>query len=321
MVEISVCVPIYGVEKFIEKCVISLFEQSKKDGIEFIFINDCTKDRSVEILKQTLEKYPDRKSQTKIIHHDENLGLGAARRTALKNACGEYIIFCDSDDWVEIDMYESMLSCARKTDADLVICGFSQEFNKKSLQIRIPNYQSSDEILIDMMNGNSMCVVWNKLVKREILRVNGINFPIGIDMWEDVNVTLPICSKIKKLGVVNKPLYHYNQLNINSYTHILNEKSLKSMLSVISNLELFFSINNPLLIKHLSLLKLTAKLNCLLNSFGREQLKYTSLYPEANSEIIKYKKLSVYWRLGLLAVRYKQLWIFNLLRYIKTKIF
>ena len=107
-IKVSVCIPVYGVEKYIEKCARSLFEQTMQDGIEFIFVNDCTKDRSIEILEQVLAEYPHRKEQTRIIHHEKNRGLVAARNTGLAYASGEYIIHCDSDDWVELDMYEKM---------------------------------------------------------------------------------------------------------------------------------------------------------------------------------------------------------------------
>ena len=89
---VSVCIPVYGVEKYIERCARSLFEQTMTDGIEFIFVNDCTKDNSIEILEKVLEEYPHRKEQVKIIHHEKNRGLVAARNTGLEHATGDYII-------------------------------------------------------------------------------------------------------------------------------------------------------------------------------------------------------------------------------------
>ena len=106
-IKISVCIPVYGVEKYIERCIRSLWEQTMQDGIEFIFVNDCTKDKSIEIIEQVLEEYPHRKKQTTIIHHPKNSGLVAARNTALAHAKGQYIIHCDSDDWCDLDLYET----------------------------------------------------------------------------------------------------------------------------------------------------------------------------------------------------------------------
>lgn len=96
---VSILVPIYGTEKYIERCTRSLFEQSYSN-IEFVFVNDYTPDRSVEILKSILEKYPQQKSNTKIISHDKNRGVAAARNTLLDNATGDYVMWVDSDDYI-----------------------------------------------------------------------------------------------------------------------------------------------------------------------------------------------------------------------------
>ena len=119
MPKISIIIPIYNVAKYIEKCVCSLMEQTL-DDIEYIFVNDCTLDNSIEILQKTLEKYPNRKDSCKIIHHDTNKGPAVTRNTGLELAIGEYIAFCDSDDWVEITMYEELYNKAKKENADIV---------------------------------------------------------------------------------------------------------------------------------------------------------------------------------------------------------
>ena len=121
MPEVSVCIPVYGVEKYIERCARSLFEQTMTDGIEFIFVNDCTTDKSIEILERILAEYPGRQAQTKIIHHATNKGLVAARNTGLAHATGDYIIHCDSDDWVDLNFYESLYKKAVETGADVVV--------------------------------------------------------------------------------------------------------------------------------------------------------------------------------------------------------
>ena len=97
--KVSILVPIYGVEHYIEQCARSLFEQSYSD-IEYIFVNDCTPDSSMDILKQVLSIYPNRKSQVRIIEHEHNQGLGAARLTATKAATGEAVMHVDSDDYI-----------------------------------------------------------------------------------------------------------------------------------------------------------------------------------------------------------------------------
>ena len=94
MLKISILTPIYGVEKYIEQCARSLFEQSYA-SIEYIFVDDCTHDKSIGILQSLLKEYPERAQQVRIIHHDRNRGVGAARQTALMAATGDYLLFAD----------------------------------------------------------------------------------------------------------------------------------------------------------------------------------------------------------------------------------
>ncbi len=105
MPKVSVIIPVYGVEKYIERCARSLFEQTL-DDIEYLFIDDCTPDKSIEMLKQVLEDYPHRKPQVVIHRMEQNSGQAAVRKWGMQNAIGDYVIHCDSDDWVELTMYE-----------------------------------------------------------------------------------------------------------------------------------------------------------------------------------------------------------------------
>ena len=103
--KVSVIIPVYGVEKYIERCAISLFEQTL-DSIEYIFINDCTPDKSIDILKGIIAKYPKRAPHVRILNMLRNSGQAAVRITGLKNTKGNYIAHCDSDDWVDKNFYE-----------------------------------------------------------------------------------------------------------------------------------------------------------------------------------------------------------------------
>ena len=123
MSKVSVIIPVYNVERYIERCVRSLFEQTLID-MEYIFVDDCSPDNSINILESVLEEYPNRKSQVKIIRHLENKGLPIARKTGIDNSTGDYIIQCDSDDWVDKDMYKAMYNMAVNTHSDVVVCGY-----------------------------------------------------------------------------------------------------------------------------------------------------------------------------------------------------
>jgi len=120
MPKVSVIIPVYGVEKYIERCIRSLFEQTL-DDIEYIFVDDCTPDNSISILRKVLSEYPNREKQVKILHHEKNKGLAQARQTGLKIASGEYIAHCDSDDWVDKDLYKIAHNKAKSESLD--VCG------------------------------------------------------------------------------------------------------------------------------------------------------------------------------------------------------
>lgn len=122
MPKVSVIVPIYNASAYIKQCAVSLFEQTL-DDIEYIFIDDCTTDDSMEVLNECIEEYPNRKNRIKILKHAVNSGQAAARTTGMKAATGEYMIHCDPDDWVDQRMYSDMYYEAIKANADIAVCG------------------------------------------------------------------------------------------------------------------------------------------------------------------------------------------------------
>ena len=129
--KVSVIIPVYNVEKYMEKCCRSLFGQTL-ENMEFIFVDDCTPDNSISVIESVLQEYPQRKSQVKITHHDKNRGLPSARNTGLGLAQGNYIIHCDSDDWVAPFMYEKMYARAVAENADIVWCDILAVYSSHS---------------------------------------------------------------------------------------------------------------------------------------------------------------------------------------------
>ena len=123
-IKVSILVPFYKVEKYVGRCVESLFAQTYQN-IEYVFVNDCTKDRSVEILQQTIDRFPERKSQVILIQHEHNKGLGGARHTAFAASRGRYIMHVDGDDLLPLDAVEKLVKAAEKSGADIVDGGFA----------------------------------------------------------------------------------------------------------------------------------------------------------------------------------------------------
>ena len=195
--KVSVIVLIYKVEKYIERCARSLFCQTMQD-IEYIFVNDCTLDCSIQILQSVIDEYPQRKSDIKIISHEKNMGSGAARNTGLEAAGGEYVIYCDGDDWVDPDMYEKLYIKAREDNADIVMCDYYEEKQGKRIRYSQNPFRYKGDIVEQMLVGKLHSSVWGALVRKSLYEDNHIQFPVGISMWEDLctSVRLHIVSHI-----------------------------------------------------------------------------------------------------------------------------
>lgn len=196
MYKVSLIIPIYGVEKYIERCARSLFEQTLP-SVEFIFVNDCTKDNSIKILEKIIEEYPNRKHHVSIINHEFNKGLPQARRTGIKNAKGEFIAHCDSDDWMDKNMLSDLYNHAILHESDIVYCDYYISDSVKSLYIS----QKKQRVLLQGP-------IWNKLVRSKLYKENEIIYPV-CNKAEDGALMTQLSFYTSKIDYLSKPLYYY----------------------------------------------------------------------------------------------------------------
>lgn len=199
--KVSIIVPVYGVEKYIDKCLDSLVKQSLKE-IEIIVVNDGTKDNSQKIIDKYVKKYPDKiKSYIK-----ENGGQGSARNYGLKKAMGEYIGYVDSDDFVEKDMYKKLYNKANENDYDIVVCGnynVSEDYKTKNIDTFTNDYNTDlENVFFGKM------AVWNKIYKRDILIKNKLEFKEKV-WYEDLAFTLKTVMNSNTFAFIDEPLYDY----------------------------------------------------------------------------------------------------------------
>lgn len=272
MPKVSVIIPIYGVEKYIERCARSLFEQTL-DDIEYIFVDDCTKDNSIAVLKRVIEDYPNRKSQIKILHHDVNKGLPQARKTGIMAANGEYIAHCDSDDWVDKDFYMKMYEKAKEEKADLVVGDFyrtdGMDYNKKCIGAHTTNI----ECFIDNLffQKDPWCV-WNKLFLRKCY--DNIIYP-NFSNGEDLAFVFQLLKRCRKMAYQPQTYYYYyyNDKSISKNTNIDNV--IRNFLSIRNNIH----IVNPLFsgstkystnLKYLNFQSKTLLRTCIKEPEGRK---------------------------------------------------
>ena len=227
MLNVSILTPVYGVEKYIEQCARSLFEQSYT-YIEYIFVNDCTPDHSIDILQSLIEKYPDRASQIRIITHEHNRGVGAARQTALMAATGDYIMFTDSDDFLPTNAVETLVRKAESSEADL-IDGAYAEWNNGMAGEPQPPFDAKKEKLLKLHICQNIITnrLWGRLYKRSLIIEHQIYFEEGINYAEDLFWNTQFLYYAQK-ATINEVVYYYRMDNMSSYCHDISEKNLLS---------------------------------------------------------------------------------------------
>lgn len=243
-IKVSIILPVYQVEKYIEKCANSLFSQSLQD-IEIIFVDDASPDNSIKIVKDTLNKYPDRKDQVKIISHKKNMGVSRSRQDGVDAAQGEYIIHCDPDDWVEKNTYEILYNNAKKGNYDMVTCDFIMEFKNSNKRIfhdfNISHSQLQYELLD--INGKIRASLCNRLIKKDFIITSNVKFNEEISMMEDLLYLYPLHMNTKNTLHIPQPLYHYNQTNSNSLSH---EFSFRQLNGRIKALQILYNQNQDI---------------------------------------------------------------------------
>lgn len=286
---VSIVIPIFKVRNFIARCACSLFEQTLKD-VEYIFVDDASPDDSIEILKSCTERYTERKSQIKILTHEQNKGLPAARNTGLTAATGEYVFHCDSDDFVEPTMLEEMYEAAKAKDADMVYCDFYLSFEKNERYMSNPNYETAEDMFkLGLLGGNMKYNVWNKLVRRSLYSDNDIWFPAGHGMGEDMTmIRLAACAK--SIAYVPKAFYHYVKLNSNAFSATMSDRHKVDIKFNVEQTMTFLEdkFGNSL-DKEIAFFKLNTKLPFLITDDETQYEVWKEWWPDANKYICENK--------------------------------
>lgn len=214
---ISLVAPVYGVEKYIAKFAESVLDQTYQD-IQFIFVNDGTKDRSMDILRQLIEERYAHLKQRILIVDKENGGLPSARKAGLDVAEGEYILFADSDDWLETDAVEKVMAKADETDADIVYFDLVKEYGHRTSYKRERDYtgKTKEDFIVNMFNYKSFGYTVTKCFKRKLYTDNVIYMP-KLGMHEDIYLMSQIIFYAGSLVHIPEALYHYRKDNPDSF--------------------------------------------------------------------------------------------------------
>lgn len=259
MIKISVVVPVYGVESYIDQLLQSIQKQSLQE-IEVIFVDDGSPDNCPQIL----DRFAEMDSRYRVFHQ-KNSGVSAARNVGLAKAVGKYVYIIDSDDWLADDALEKLWSEAERTDSDLIygdyynemltdtrlIHPFKNEFttenmntiksihcavfsNSNKMKVQCPEFDS-----IDSLGG----APWRMMIRRSLIQDNKISFDSSVKgLGDDILFTLHVYQYVNKISYIQTPIYHYRIVQV-SYSHGYKEKLLDNYQLIFNKMEDFLIKN------------------------------------------------------------------------------
>lgn len=235
---VSVLIPVYGVEKYITRCLESVANQTY-DNIEVILVNDCTPDKSVVVAEEYI-KSSSLAGKTRIISHEKNRGLSAARNTAVAAAKGEFVLHLDSDDYIDNNTVRETVDYAFEQNADAVLYGFTHKYKsfEKVEHISIP--QSKIECINLILQRRIPVCLCGGLYKRDLYS-NGIEELEGFDFEEDYVTKPRLLYFANKIVAYDKPFYVYNHQSEGSMSRSFKPKCIEDTVVTIETLRNFFT--------------------------------------------------------------------------------
>lgn len=232
---VSIIVPIYNVEPYVEACVRSVMSQTYRGSIECIMVDDCGSDGSAQIVEKIIEGY-DGAIQFMMLHHNHNRGLSAARNTGLNAASGDYLFFLDSDDEMTADCLEKLSEPLKEKSYDIVVGKFDYidekgVFDHGGSNLRLPDGTrlEGDNILMAYYKGDWGITAWNKLYQTNFIRNHKLYFSEGL-IYEDILWSFQIAILSQSLFAVNQITYKYRRRNDSIITSSSNKVKLEALI-------------------------------------------------------------------------------------------
>lgn len=219
--KVSIIIPVYKAEKYFERCLRSLFEQTM-EVLEYVFVDDGSPDDSMDLLGRVLEDYPERKEQVVVVRHEQNKGIALTRWSGLLASTGEYILHVDADDRLDVRMAELMYDKMRESGAEMVVCDYYCVRDSKLLYGSVDRGHADDDDLTSRVRWNTInrdCApnIWFKMVPRELYFREDFVWPVG-GSAEDVLLSSELVLFVDKIAIVREPLYYY-YINPDSFVH------------------------------------------------------------------------------------------------------
>lgn len=278
--KVSVLVPIYKVESYLKRTLDSIFNQTYHN-IDYVFVNDGSPDNSLEVLNNTICQYGIDKSRYTIINHSYNQGIAASRVDCIANASGEYVLFVDSDDWIEPAMVESLINATDNGRIEIVGSDIMCDYDNGVIIYHHEDYADTcRENMIRCLNYDINTVLWKLLIRKSLFD----KFKIGhINIGEDYIISIKLYYYAVTFRAIHKAFYHYVQYNQERLSFQIL-KSINDHIECVKEIESFLrekGILTDLVEEKILLRKFNIRSNFLTKQL-RDIKTYRSLFPETN---------------------------------------
>ena len=279
-INVSILIPIYKVEQYLEKTLISVFSQTYQN-LDYVFVNDCSPDNSLQVLKDTISKYNIGEGLYSIINHEQNEGVAKSRIDCISNAKGDYVFFVDSDDWIEKDAVEQMVDATQQGSIDIVGCDYIKDYPSEKSTYHHEEYADTcHENMHRCLNYDIATVLWKLLIRRNLFDCFSIS-PINIG--EDYIMSIKLFYYAESFVSLPKAFYHYVQYNQNRLS-FQNLRSICDHVKCVNEVERFFreiGMYDDIVERKLLMRKFNIKSNFVLNKMLLDADSFRNIFPEA----------------------------------------
>ena len=308
-IKVSVIVPMYNVAHILDKAIDTLYSQTLQ-GVEYIFVDDCSSDDTLQRLKNAL---PTKEGvSVKILHHEHNRGVAAARNTGLDNAVGQFVYYVDADDHIEPQTLEKLYTYAITENADIVGCEWFLSFDKNERHMKQAHATTGKDLFTNMAYGVMRWNLWLFMVRRSLYEKPGMRFIEGMNMGEDMMVMMKLAIDTDRVFMIHEPLYHYIQTNSGSLTKNFNAYRYQVTANVNEVGRYLQQQGCSELADAFLQLKLTLKLPLLISDKTADYETWFNWFPESNSAAALNHKLPWRTRMIQIAAAKRYFWVLKI---------
>lgn len=293
---VSILVPVYNVKDYVCRCLESIAAQTYQGPMECIVVDDCGNDDSMVLVKKFVTNYSGR-IDFRVLRHERNRGLAAARNTAVANAKYDFVFHLDSDDWLESTAIEHLVKKQKETNADIVSGNALRHGINRTAVLKEFDYASPLDMVHRMIEMTIGHVIWRRLIRRSLYSDNEIEAIEGVNVGEDHHTMPRLAYYAKKVATLDEIVYHYNCINPNSYMSVrtshFNMKRFRSDYSSIKILQDFFKDKDEYCTKRLQEIESEFLENSMKNAAMHNDI---SAYKEISAQSIIKPPVFLYWK-------------------------